>query len=296
MATEKAIVNVSQAIVSLAQGRLMPGGIFRVADYFRRDEDVRSDVTLQKFLRAGYVSIQDIDFQALAQAREAVHQADLDRAAELAGQADAERARRAAQEAAQQHASLVAEGKALAAREAQVAAQAVQEAAPSAPPPDNLDVLFETSRKQRIALKQAERERAVEAPTAGPRETSEDRMVSPEDLLDMHKEAQAAPPVEPLTERGLVGFQGGFQEEDLTPVEVPVPHPTPLPAVPEALRDTPVAPEVFTLDDLTDDQLRRVAVVFEVKGAKKAKRAVLLKAIEALGLNESQLREILAEE
>lgn len=292
MPTEKAIVNVSQSVVSLSQGRLVPGGIFRVADHFRDPADVMRDVQLRKYMSSGYVQLQDIDFEALASAREAVKQADLDREADYARQAEAERARLAALEARQAEERLAREGAALVRQEAQQAAQAVQKAETLAPDDIAIETLFETSRKQRIALKQAEREKAAETAQAKG-QTSEDRLVAPEDLLDM----RGTPDPEPVVPAPLEPFPGpsapfepmldaGVMDEIIG-------------EVPAGLRETPVAPEPEFpgVEALTDQQLRKVAVAFEVKGAKKLRgRAALLAAVQALQLTEDQLRSILAEE
>jgi len=253
MATEKAIVNVSQMVVSLNQGRLMPGGIFRVADHFRDPNDVMRDVQLRKYLTPGIIQIQDIDFDALARAKAQVVVDEQDRAADLAGQAERATAKNVAEEAAQERAKLVAEGRAI--EQAEAAKRASQ--ATPVKGDESLDQLFESSRKTRIAAKQAEQARHAEG--ARQPANKEDRLVEPADLMESRMWDEPAP--EPTRD---------------TPVaEAPA-----------------LAP-----DDLTDDQLRRVVTTFEVKGAKKMKtRAALLKAVEDLQLDPQDLRRIVNEE
>lgn len=254
MATEKAIVNVSQSVVSLSQGRLAPGGIFRVADHFRDSEDVNRDVQLRKYMSSGYIQIQDLDFDALARAKRQIVLDDEDRAAEHAKQADAAMAAQAAQEAGQQKAQLVAEGRAAALQETAQEAQRAQAALPVAD--DNLDVLFETTRKQRIAAAQKVREQVVEPEQAKP---VIDRMVKPSDLTDL---------------------------VDTKPDTV---------AAKMAAKS--VEPKLLKPADLNDDQLHKVVIAFEVKGARKMKtRAALVQAVEDLQLDPQDLRRIIEEE
>lgn len=200
MATEKAIVNTSQSAISLNQGRLLPGGILRVADYFRTPDDVYRDLQVRRYVSSGYLSIQDIDFEALARAKAQIPLDEQARATELAAQARVDTAARQAAADQRDRMRLVQEGRVL---EQVDADRRAREAAAAAPPRAQEDVslerLFEASRKQRIAAKQADQR----AQPVAPPEPEPDRIVQPTDLLDMANEPvvqQAAPGAESASE------------------------------------------------------------------------------------------------
>lgn len=150
MATEKGIVNVSQTVLSLSYGRLQPGQILRVRDHYRKQNGYMQDVMLKQYITAGCLSVQDIDFDALAQARQDVQQQEAARQVDWAKaaivQAEAEKAAEPVPPAP---------------------APTIEPREPAPEPVDDIAALYETQRKERIARVLEERG-ASQAPEPEP--------------------------------------------------------------------------------------------------------------------------------
>jgi hypothetical protein len=282
MATEKAIINISNSVVALSQGRLPPGGIFKVRDYYRDESGLRTDLTLQRFISGGYVQVQDIDFEAMAQVKARNEQAERDHHAGLAQAAVDDSATREAEHQAREEAKLLAEGMALEgarlAREQAIAARMAPRPVPQ--PEDDLLALFEKGRKERLERAMADRQTAQEPPPS-----TEAVQVDPQAVPA--PEASYAPRM--LEEPTAESYPMVQDEEPVTVVERKTKPPEPIPV--------PVPTVAEILEGLDDKSMRKVLDLFEVKDRKKLKtRAALAKAIEKLELDPEDLQRLLTEE